>query len=614
MTTLGNSGRRRLLGLGLCALVLALVTVGASAAANGGPTNESRYLTMRDGVKIAIDLWLPKPRSGRIPTVIRATRYWRAMGFTDPKIPDSNRPEAEAVTGAGYALVLVDVRGSGASSGSWPSPWSRPEIADLGQVVDWIVRQPWSNGKVTAYGISYDGNTAEFLGSVGRPAVKAVVPRFSDFDPFQLAFPGGILTDWFIKAWNAGNQALDRNDVCAIAGVSGPKCSETKKVVTGVKPVASDVDGRLLRAAVKQHKRNIDVYATARTVVFRDDRYGPTTIAAWSPYTYMPRLARAGVAVQAWVGWLDAGTVDGALSRYVGARNPQTVLIGPWSHGAFHDADPFRPANASVRPSQAEQFASMGAFLDPYLKGDARPAPKRQIRYYTLGEGAWHTTSVWPPRGLTTHRWFFGPDGGLAAERPATESGADTYAVNFEATTGSRTRWHTQNGGGDVVYPDRAREDRKLLTYTSAPLTRDLEITGHPVVTLHVTSTATDGAFFVYLEDVAPNGRVTYITEGQLRALHRKVSSRKPPYPTFGPYHSFLRADAEPLVPGQSAELRFALLPTSVLIRKNHRLRIAIAGHDKGSFARIPASGKPVITVERNAVHASGIDLPVRAR
>ncbi len=161
--------------------------------------------------------------------------------------------------------------------------------------------------------------------------------------------------------------------------------------------------------------------------------------------------------------------------------------------------------------------------------------------------------------------------------------------------------------------PDPRRSEA-ALTYTSAPLAHNLEITGHPVVTLDVTSTAADGAFIVYLEDVAPGGRVTYITEGELRAIHRKISSGRPPYHVFGPYHSFLRADAEPLVPGRVAELRFALLPTSVLIHKNHRIRIAVAGADRGTFARIPAAGNPVVTVARNAVNASAVDLPVRPR
>jgi putative CocE/NonD family hydrolase len=129
--------------------------------------------------------------------------------------------------------------------------------------------------------------------------------------------------------------------------------------------------------------------------------------------------------------------------------------------------------------------------------------------------------------------------------------GADEYTVDWTATIGDATRWHTGLMRTDVVYPDRAEEDVKLLTYTSAPLETDVEITGSPIVTLYVASTETDGAFHVYLEDVTPDGRVTYITEGILRAIHRAESSRAPE-----PSHSFERADAEPLVPDEVATLQ----------------------------------------------------------
>jgi hypothetical protein len=204
-------------------------------------------------------------------------------------------------------------------------------------------------------------------------------------------------------------------------------------------------------------------------------------------------------------------------------------------------------------------------------------------------------------------------DNMLSDSEPTAESGADTYTVDFEATTGTLNRWHTQMGG-DVIYPDRAEQDKRLLTYTSNTLAEDIEITGHPVVTLYVASTHTDGAFFVYLEDVDESGRVTYVTEGQLRALHRKVSTDEPPYAMLVPYHSFKREDGALLVPGETAELKFGLHPTSVLVKKGHRLRIAIAGHDKDTFARIPAEGDPVVTIERNARFASCIDLPVVAK
>ena len=128
---------------------------------------------------------------------------------------------------------------------------------------------------------------------------------------------------------------------------------------------------------------------------------------------------------------------------------------------------------------------------------------------------------------------------------------------------------------------------------------------------LYVDSTHTDGAFFIYLEDVDESGKVTYLTEGGLRAIHRKVSKDTPPYMTPVPYHTFRKKDAMPLVPGEITELKFGLLPTSILIKKGHRIRVAIAGHDKSVFARIPADGAPIISVARNRQHASFIDLPV---
>jgi len=123
-----------------------------------------------------------------------------------------------------------------------------------------------------------------------------------------------------------------------------------------------------------------------------------------------------------------------------------------------------------------------------------------------------------------------------------------------------------------------------------------------------------DGAFHVYLEDVAPDGRVTYVTEGILRAIHRQVSDEEPLYAVLGPYHSFERADAAPLVPGEVAEIRFNLYATSVLVREGHRIRIAVAGHDASPFARYPAEGTPVLSVQRNNIYPSHVELPMAVR
>jgi len=517
---------------------------------------------------------------------------------------------------AGYALVLVDARGSGASEGERLVEWSPDEVADYGEVIDWIVSQPWSNGRVGAYGVSYEGNSAELTAVPNREAVKAVAPQYGDFDPLvYLASPGGVFNKWFIQAWSDLNRALDTNDICTLADVSDAQCDLVKMMYPGVKRVDADPDGQRLDEIIA-NRQNPDIFQGVQQIVYRDDPFGDTdlTMSDISPYGLQEKIERSGVAMYIWLGWLDAATVDGALNRYLTFDNPQKLIIGPWSHGGGDHIDPFLSDDTPTEPSQEEQFQMLVEFFDPYLKDDGNPTPVREITYYTLNAGTWTTTTVWPPEGFTPQRWYFGADNTLTTTAPADETGADEYTVDFTATTGEATRWHTQLGGLDVIYPDRAQEDQKLLTYTSAPLETGVEITGNPTVTLYVASTESDGAFHVYLEDVAPDGRVTYITEGELRAIHHKISDGEPPYVPLGPYHSFLRADSSPLVPGEVTEISFNLYATSVLIEEGHSLRIAIAGADASVFERYPAEGTPVLTIHRNAVQASYVDLPMMER
>lgn len=125
-------------------------------------------------------------------------------------------------------------------------------------------------------------------------------------------------------------------------------------------------------------------------------------------------------------------------------------------------------------------------------------------------------------------------------------------------------------------------------------------------------STHTDGAFHVYLEDVAPDGRVTYLMEGLLRAIHRKVRDPKTaPYVPLGVYHSLWKVDVQPLTPGEVAEISITLLPISVLIFVGHRIRLAIAGHDAALKTRYPLEGIPELHFQRNAAQVSYLQLPV---
>jgi putative CocE/NonD family hydrolase len=545
---------------------------------------QSLYLTMRDGIKIAIDVVLPKPLAPgeKIPAIMRMTRYWRSKQGENPNTFFPSH---------GYAQVFVDARGTGASFGIWRAPFSQDEIKDYSEVVNWIIKQPWSNGRVGATGNSYDGNTSLWLAVSMNPAVKAVIPRHFEFDAFsETPYPGGVLTDWMVKTWNEGNQQLDSNP--------------------GVKLVDEDTDQHLYREATKLRAQNLDVYAAARRTSFRDDRAFGFSLDELSLHSYSSQIQKSNAAINSWGGWFDASTADAVIRSFMTLGNYQRAVIGPWNHGGGQNASPYQ-GDQVWRVMQGYEWLR---FFDHYLKGiDTGLDSQKLLYYFTLGEGQWKTTTTWPLPQTKATRWYLSEGNTLSTEAVKTAAGEDNYAINFDATSGEKNRWHTQVGG-QVSYPDRAAEDQKLLTYTSAPFAADTEITGHPVIDLFVTSTATDGVFFVYLEDVDEQGVVTYVTEGELRALHRKLSADKPPYQMSVPYHSFKKKDAMPLVPGQIAELKFALQPTSVLIKKGHRLRIAIAGADKDTFARIPETGTPTIKVARNKANASWIDLPVIAR
>jgi len=602
-------------------LVLFSIVANLSLAADY-PRNQALYVEMRDGVRIAIDVWLPEylEAGTRIPTLMQATRYWRAMEHTSDRIEDDNRFElANRVNGAGYAFVFVDARGSGASFGWRAYERSVEEATDYGEIAEWITRQPWSNDRIGTFGVSYAGNTAELTAINRHPAVKAVAPLFNDFDNFgHLAFPGGAFTNGTLDRWGNMIDKMDRNALCEVRGVTGDECDELRRTWLGVKRVDEDTDGKLLEQAINEHGQNVHAFIAAQNYQFRDDPWGEGGVVnagyLGSPAGHLPAIEESGVAMFVRSGWQDAATVNGTLGRYMTIGNPQQVFIGPWDHGAARDADPFHADDTPVSPTRDQQYAQMFAFFDRYLKDGGEPI-ESSISYYTLGADRWSTTMVWPPDRFSNQTWFLSEGGALSTQAAGDKSGADDYRVDFEVTTGRHNRWFTNNGGGgDVVYGDRRDMDERLLTYTSAPFDSDVEITGHPVITLFVRSTHEDGLFIAYLEDVAPDGRVTYITEGQLRAVMRRLADDPPLYRKAGPHHSQLRADAMPLVPGEVAELNFELWATSVLIREGHRLRVAIAGADKDTFARYPLDGgEPVITIERNANYPSHVVLPVNS-
>jgi uncharacterized protein len=619
----------RRLGWGFVALLLIVIAValfgwlrplpGDRRTPDGLRRNTARYVPMRDGTRLAVEVWLPGDFASnqRVPTVFRATRYFRALEpgpllriLQGLQVAPAIDPDIDALNNAGFAHVIVDVRGTGASFGRRSVELSSLEIDDLSEVLDWVANQPWSNGRVGLFGMSYDGNVAELLAARGHPTVRAVAPIFSPWDDYQQPFrPGGLLNLALLEPWGGMIKRMDEGTLADVSGVTGWRRWLLPFLVRGPKPVDEHQRRQLLAQAKASHA-TMNPMQLARTIEFSDDvATNGASFQAMSPAAHAEELARCGIPLFVQASWLDSDYVAAALQRFEMLPNPQTLVVGAWSHGGTVEVDPFSAPGKPSPASHADQFQQIIAFMKQHLD-DVTREPRREIRYVTLNEGAWKTNSHWPPDGLMAQHWYFHEGGRLDTSPPTAENAGDPYAVDFELSTGLTSRWLQLNPF--IAYNNLGQFDQRRITYTSPPLQNSIEVTGTPMIRLHVSSTATDGAFHAYLEDVAPDGRVTYVTEGVLRALHRKVAGPTRPGTGFSIQRSFKRADALPLVPDEPATLEFELLPTSVVFRKAHRIRLALAGADAGNFERVPAEGSVQWRIHRDTLHPSQLELPFR--
>jgi putative CocE/NonD family hydrolase len=601
----------------------------------------SRYLRAHDGVAIAIDAYVP-PSAAPVPTIVRQTRYGRSLAPRTPfralvqGVLDHYQAYRRAFLAAGYAWIDVDVRGSGASGGTQYYAWNPDEVRDGATVVDWIVAQPWSNGKVGALGISYDGTAAEMLLVNRHPAVRAVAPMFSLWDAYaDIAFPGGVHLAWFTEQWGRFNALLDRNaphealarvawmlaaaerglGARGVAGVlaalGGLGAARFQRVVAGalgrITAGVRPVDAARLAAVVAAHAANYDVDAGARRITFRDDRdivasHPDATCDSFSPHAFAPALAASGAAVYSYSGWRDGGYTHAAIKRHLalpGAR----LTLGPWIHSGRLAQAPF----ARARAAAFDHAGDLLAFFGPHLAGtpadDGAP-----VRWFTMGEERWKSGASWPPRA-ETRALHLAPGGALSLDPPRDdgEHARDRHRCDPAAGTGLRSRWRCLIAPVAADYPDRAARAAHLCVYDSAPLAAPLEVTGHPLVVLHAAwLDDDDGRVFAYLEDVAPDGRVAYVTEGMLRALHRAHRGRHPA--TGAPQRTFTRAAAAPLARGEIAELVFDLLPISYRFAAGHRVRLALAGGDADSFV---AARPTTLELHRTRARPSRLELPV---
>ena len=177
--------------------------------------DSSVYVRMKDGTRLAVDVYLPAGRAQdeTFPALLELTRYWRSTENATTGSPFlSLGPLDGHLLANDYALVKVDVRGTGASFGTRPIEYGRQEVRDGHDVVEWVVTQAWCSGAVGAYGTSYTGTTAELLTAVKHAAVKAVIPGWSDFDIYRSpARPYGLHAKSLIDTWGELVGWMDEN-------------------------------------------------------------------------------------------------------------------------------------------------------------------------------------------------------------------------------------------------------------------------------------------------------------------------------------------------------------------------------------------------------------------
>ncbi|GEP53203.1 CocE/NonD family hydrolase [Reyranella soli] len=578
----------------------------------GAPS--SVYVTMADGCRLAVDVMLPDgDASKRWPTVLILTPYVRRFQLTagsnvEPS-PNSYKYRDMFVP-RGYAVVVVDARGTGASFGTRDSFRSPRERADYKEIADWIVAQSWSDGCIGATGISYLGAACDFLASTGHKAVKAIAPLFAVWDTWaDNYYPGGMLIKRLALVYDELMLALDhdRRDLRAkFSYFADP-------ALQGPMPVDDDKDGSLARQAVKEHLANFRMPDFMNEFKFRDDTlaYDPSfSSASFSPYNYLDQIPKD-VAVYAISGWMDgAGYANGTLSRYLTLPNAhRRIMLGPWDHGARVNVSPWRTRVEPELPVLGEVLR----FFDQHLAGrETGLLDEAPIHYFAMHAEEWRAAESWPPvKG--SRQFFTAPDQRLA-KSPSEKATPTAYQSDFSVGSGAQTRYERIAGiDATAYYADWTERESKLLSFTSEPLAAPLEIAGHPVVSLWLASSEPDAAVFVYLSEVETDGTARYVTEGLLRAIHRVEASAPRNYKTTWPWRTFARKDAKPMPVGVPQLLRFALLPTAWRFAPGSRIRLSVAGGDGDHFVQTPHGRPPLLTVMSGAEQATRLDLPTDA-
>ena len=545
--------------------------------------DDTVLIQMSDGVQLAAGLYLPEPGAAPSPVVYIDEWYGRAVEVTGHAI--------DLYRSAGFAVAIVDSRGYGASFGAQPGFSTERSKQDQREVLAWLAAQPWSNGQVSTLGLSLSGALAGVMTGSGSPHLGAAVIRAADYNQYDMnLYPGGIananMMGMVVEFVNATHWEPCLEDAAACAAL-------------GILPAPGDDDLSLLRAAMREHRGNIDP-AGILSAIYSDDRVGEGSWWSMTPVEH----PEARVPTRVVASWVDGLTADSALLRYASHEStPMHVVIGSGTHTGALDGDPFSTTPfAEAHPSALESAAEDIEFVQGAFAGEALG---REIRYVVLGDGSWKSTDVWPPAGVVAEAFTLAPG---ALRRGGGDAGSITHTVDPSTSTGPLNRWASQRAA-PIHYGDRRNAPGELLSFDATPVELDTELVGNPELCLELGIDRSDGIVLAYLEDVAPDGRVTYLTEGELRLLHRATTGAACD-PAPGTARSFAREDAAAVTPGESMRVEIPFAATAALIRRGHHLRLSLAGADAGTFA--PLAEEPVTWTLSYGPDASSLRVPTR--
>jgi putative CocE/NonD family hydrolase len=550
----------------------------------------SRYLEMRDGVRLALDVHLPEGAPGPVPAILILTPYYRRFRLAPGSAAEASPNSAayrEMFVPRGYALVVVDVRGTGASFGCRDSFRSPAERADHAEVITWVAHQPWCDGRLGATGISYLGAASDFAASSGHPALKAIAPISAVWDTYRDHFyPGGCFLGDVARGYAEVCEALDldrRETLRKFHYFSDPG-------LEGPAPVDEDPGCRLLAAAIAGHAANAQMQDFLREFQFRDSAlaHDPSfTSDSFSPHAVSCGM-REDLAILSISGWMDGAYMNGAISRFLSAPcRHKRLLLGPWDHGARANVSPFRDREQPEFPLLAEILR----FFDTHVRGlGTGLTEEAPVHFHIMRAERWESAGAWPP-APSVRTLHLGSDAALHEAAPA--AGAIEFRGDYSRGTGLNTRWgRLQIRNVQEYYPDWEARSRDHLAFRSRPLAEAFVVAGHPILSLDFACDEADACVFAYLEDIAPDGTRRYVTEGMLRALHRDGREDSETYCATWPLPSFRRADAAPLKPGERVRLEITLLPTAWSFPAGHRIGLRLAAADRDNFTLWPY-GRP---------------------